>query len=58
MVGREKRLNVRVSDEEMEMLKALAEAEGLRQSDVLRLFIRRAYVDRFGSEPSPKKRKR
>ena len=48
MVDRGKRVNVRVSDGEMQMLVDLAEAEGLSKSDVLRLFIRRAHAERFG----------
>jgi uncharacterized protein (DUF1778 family) len=55
MVDREKRINVRVSAEETAMLAALAEREGLSQSDVLRLFIRRAYAEAFGTKKPKQK---
>ncbi len=44
-------LNVRVTDEEGEMLKALAEAQGLSASDVVRQMIRRAYADTGRGHP-------
>jgi len=40
-------MRVRVSAEELEMVQALADAEGISASDFVRLFIRRAYADRF-----------
>lgn len=42
-------LNVRVSEDEMAMLQAVAEAIGLSQSDTVRQLIRRAYVELPGS---------
>ena len=49
----------RVAPEEQAMLHRLAEADGVYQSDVLRLLIRRAHADRFGeSKPKPRKRRK
>jgi predicted DNA binding CopG/RHH family protein len=58
MVDREKRINVRVSEAEAEMLNELAEREGVSQSDYIRLFIRRAHAETFGSTKAPRKPKR
>lgn len=55
MVDRDKNLNVRMSAEEAEMLLALAEKDGVSQSDFVRLFIRRAYAEAFGDRPRRKK---
>lgn len=38
------------------MLAALADADGLYQSDVLRLLIRKAHAERFGETPRRKKK--
>jgi hypothetical protein len=54
MVDRDKRLTIRIAEEELAMLSALAEAEGVTQSDYLRLFIRRSYAEKF----PPKKPRR
>jgi hypothetical protein len=43
-----------MSAEEIEMLNAVADAEGLSASDVVRQLVRRAYVDRFGDKHVPK----
>jgi hypothetical protein len=54
-------LTVRVTPEEMAMLKKLADSDGLTASGVVRQFIRRSYVERFYDEPPygrPKKRRR
>jgi hypothetical protein len=45
MSDRDKRLNIRVTEEEAEMLRGLAEREGLSAADVVRLFIRRAHAE-------------
>lgn len=58
MVDREKRINIRVSEQEAEMLGELAEAEGLSQSDFLRLYIRRAHAERFTPKPGKTKSKK
>jgi predicted DNA binding CopG/RHH family protein len=55
MVDREKRINVRVSDVELEMLSVLAEADGVSQSDFLRLHIRKVYAERFSTKPAKPK---
>jgi uncharacterized protein (DUF1778 family) len=47
-------LNIRVSDDEERMLKALAEHQGLSVSDVIRQYVRRAFAEAF----PPKKTKR
>jgi uncharacterized protein (DUF1778 family) len=53
-VDRIKTLNVRVTDDEDRMLKALAEHQGMSISDVIRQYIRRAFAEAF----PPVKRKR
>jgi uncharacterized protein (DUF1778 family) len=40
-------LNVRVNADEGDMLRALAEREGLSASDIVRQYIRRAYAEAF-----------
>jgi uncharacterized protein (DUF1778 family) len=52
MVDREARINLRASEEEAAMLRALAERDGISASDFLRLYIRRAYREAFGSPRS------
>jgi hypothetical protein len=54
MVDRDRKLTIRIAAEELAMLSTLAEAEGVTQSDYLRLFIRRAYAEKF----PPKRPKR
>lgn len=54
MVERTRMLNVRVTDDEAEMLRALAERAGLNVSDTIRQYIRRAYAEAF----PPKKPKK
>lgn len=53
MAERTKALNVRVTDDEDRMLKALAEHQGMSISDVIRQYIRRAFLEAF----PPRKRK-
>ena len=48
MVDRGRYITIGASDDEAAKLHALAEAEGVSASDFLRLYIRRAYADRFG----------
>ena len=45
MVDREKILNVRMTGDEMEMVKELADASGLSQSDTIRQLVRRAHEE-------------
>jgi antitoxin component of RelBE/YafQ-DinJ toxin-antitoxin module len=44
-------LSVRVSEEELRMLQALAEALGVSASDVVRMYIREAHARRDGKPP-------
>jgi uncharacterized protein (DUF1778 family) len=47
-------LTVRMTLEEMAMLKELAEADGISASDFVRQFVRRAHGERNGPKPRPK----
>jgi uncharacterized protein (DUF1778 family) len=51
---RTRALNIRVTDDEDRMVKALAEHQGMSISDVIRQYIRRAFAETF----PPKKTKR
>ncbi|HZO11934.1 MAG TPA: ribbon-helix-helix protein, CopG family [Polyangiaceae bacterium] len=55
MVERTKQLTIRIAEEEIEMLRDLAEREGLTGSDILRQFIRRRHAELFGV---PKRRRK
>lgn len=57
MVDRERVLNVRMTDAEMQMVKELAEHAGLSQSDAVRQLVRQAH-SKLASEQPPKRRKR
>jgi hypothetical protein len=50
---RDARFNMVMSPDERGMLQALAEAEGLSESDVLRRFVRQAYAQQFGKKKPP-----
>lgn len=52
MVARDLYLTLRVSEDEREMLRALAEREGVSASDFVRIYIRRAHRDAFGDRPA------
>lgn len=52
MVARDLYLTLRVSEDEREMLHALAEREGVSASDVVRIHIRRAHREAFGDKPA------
>jgi hypothetical protein len=52
---RDRKLTIRTTDEEIAMLAAVAEADGVSSSDVLRLFIRRAHAARFGAKKATPK---
>jgi hypothetical protein len=54
MTAREKNLVLRVSDDELAMAHALAEAQDEPIARVVRRFIRDAYVERFGVTKPPK----
>lgn len=49
-------LTIRIAQEEKDMLRAVAERDGLSLSDWLRLTIRRAHADAFGAS-KPKRTK-
>ena len=51
-------VGLRLTTLEASMLTELAEADGLYQSDVLRLLIRRSHAERFGAPKLKPKRKR
>lgn len=51
MAERDVALSIKVSVEEREMLRALADRDGLSASDVVRVFIRRAHAEAFGTKP-------
>lgn len=54
MAETETRIALRAKEEEIAMLRALAERDGVSSSDVVRTLIRRAYREAFGDSP-PKK---
>lgn len=53
MVDRDVRLSMRISLEERDMLKAIAERQGLSASDVVRTLIRVAYAEQNSSAKAP-----
>ncbi len=53
-IERARVFQLRVTDEELAMMRALADDRGLTASDVVRLFVREAYRERFGDK-KPKK---
>jgi hypothetical protein len=48
---RDQNLHVRMAEEEMRMLRAIAEADGLSTSDVVRQLVRRAFMERWPTKP-------
>lgn len=52
------RFNVRMSEEELKKLHALAEHEGISASDYLRLYVRRSYAEVFGEPQKSQTKKR
>lgn len=48
---------IRVTDEERAMLRAVADDRGLSAADVVRMFIRDAYREKFGDKKPPKPKK-
>jgi hypothetical protein len=44
---RDKRLHMLLSDDEDRMLRALAAADGLSSSDIVRQLVRKAFAERF-----------
>jgi hypothetical protein len=45
--GRSENFQLRMSTGELQMLRAIAEADGLTASDVIRQMIRRAFMERW-----------
>lgn len=50
MVDRTGMLTIRISEGERDMLRELAEHQGVTASDVLRMFIRREHASTFAAE--------
>lgn len=57
VVKRNRRLSMLVSDEEWEMLQSLADRDGVTVSDHIRLYLRRAHAEAFGSAKPPAKKR-
>jgi hypothetical protein len=57
MVDRTKLLNVRMTESEIAMVKEIAEAVGLSQSDAIRQLVRKAHAE-LGTKTRSKKPKR
>jgi hypothetical protein len=55
MADRDRVLNVRMTDDEDRMLKALAEHQGMSISDVIRQYVRRAFAEAFQPKRAGKK---
>ena len=51
---RNEQVSLRMSLHETAMLKAIAALDGISQSDVLRMLLRREWMNRFGDKPPPK----
>ena len=57
VIKREKRLNILMADDEIEMLRQLADRDGITSSDLIRVFVRRRYEEVFGSTKVKKGKK-
>lgn len=55
--ARDYMLRVRMTEDERQMLEALAEKSGLTASDIVRQLVRREHAATFGEKPA-KRRKR
>lgn len=51
---RNEQVSLRMSLQETAMLKAIAALDGISQSDVLRMLLRREWMNRFGDKSVPK----
>lgn len=49
---------MRMAPIEFAMLQELAAADGVYQSDVIRLLVRRAHAERFGDKSKPKPKRK
>ena len=61
MVDRPRALTVRMAENEVAMLKELADRDGVSVSDYIRLFVRRSHTEAFGAakpamKPKPKRK--
>lgn len=54
---RQKRVNFQASEAEQEMLRALADHDGVSMSDCVRQLIRRRHAEVFGAQPAKPKPK-
>jgi len=52
--NRNEPVSLRMSTHEVALLKALAALDGISQSDVLRMLLRREWMTRFGDKLPPK----
>ena len=58
-LNRDKRINLHATADEQEMLRKLADRDGVSMSDYVRQLIRRTHAEVFGEQPAkPKARKR
>jgi hypothetical protein len=51
---RNEQVSLRMSIHETAMLKAIAALDGISQSDVLRMLLRREWLNRYGDKLPPK----
>jgi hypothetical protein len=51
-------VTMRMAPIEFAMLQELAAADGVYQSDVIRLLVRRAHAERFGDKSKPKPKRK
>lgn len=56
--SRNEPVSLRMSIHEVAILKALAALDGISQSDVLRMLLRREWMNRYGDKMPPKAKKR
>jgi hypothetical protein len=54
--AKDTKLTAMISEADMAMLKALSEADDVSASHVVRILIRKAYVERFGEKKPRAKR--
>jgi hypothetical protein len=56
-IARGRKFTIRVTDEELSMLEALANADGVTSSDYVRQFVRREHAARFETVQRPRVRR-
>jgi hypothetical protein len=57
LLKRENIFQIRISEDERRMLQVIADEDGLTSSDVVRQFIRREWLRRYGGALKPKPKK-